>query len=225
MRQDWVAEAADFLESIRVFDPDPTLLRLASRVRRDTVLNDNADNLAPYLLWLSENYPESFKLLQRDVQYVLPGFQELRFERLGGSVKSVEVLFKESGMLDALPLADASLGTLRGLAILAMLHDPNPPALTCVDEIDHGLHPYALDIIVERMRTAAERTQLIVSTHSPSLVNRLRPAELIICQRDDETGASLIPALDPADIAGMTNETGLRLGELWFSGALGGVPE
>lgn len=222
---DWIGELAEFFETIRVFEPDPVLTGFASRIEKSPVLDDEARNLAPYLFWLSEADPEAFKLLQRDLRYVLPGFESLSFEQIGGSVRSVEVMFKESGMLEPLPLGDASLGTLRGLAILALLHDPNPPALTCVDEIDYGLHPYALDIVVERMRSASERTQLIVSTHSPSLVNRLRPSELIVCERDDETGASIIPAIDPKEVAGMAEDSGLRLGELWFSGALGGVPE
>ncbi len=62
------------------------------------------------------------------------------------------------------PLASASFGTIRALALLAMLHDPDPPKLTCVEEVDHGLHPYALDRIVERLRDASTRTQVLAAT-------------------------------------------------------------
>lgn len=103
-----------------------------------------------------------------------------------------------------------------------MLYDPQPPALTCVEEIDHGLHPQALELIVERMREASARTQFIVATHSPALVDRLEPHEFIVCDRDED-GASIIPALTTAEIQTIVAETGDQpLGELWFSGVLGG---
>lgn len=103
-----------------------------------------------------------------------------------------------------------------------MLYDPNPPALTCVEEVDHGLHPQALELIVERMREASRRTQFIVATHSPALVDRLKPSEFIVCDRDD-SGASIIPALSEEEVRSIVAETGDQpLGELWFSGVLGG---
>ena len=85
-----------------------------------------------------------------------------------------------------------------------------------------GLSP--LDRIVERLRSASERTQLLLATHSPTLVNRLAPEELIICERDPDTGASLIPAIDPSEVRSIAAEDELGLGELWFTGTLGGVP-
>ncbi|MBM4394608.1 MAG: ATP-binding protein [Deltaproteobacteria bacterium] len=56
------------------------------------------------------------------------------------------------------PLANASYGTIRALAILALLYDPNPPLLTCMEEIDHGLHPHVFDRLVELMRQASRHT-------------------------------------------------------------------
>lgn len=60
------------------------------------------------------------------------------------------------------------------------------------------VHPYALDRIVERLCEASTRTQILAATHSPALVNRLEPDELIVCKRDPETSASRIPAIVPA---------------------------
>jgi predicted ATPase len=118
-------------------------------------------------------------------------------------------------------LADASYGTVRLLGLLALLHDSNPPALTCIEEIDHGLHSQALDLLVERLREASERSQYIVATHSPALVDRLRPEEFVVCERDDR-GASLIPAIDTDQVRRIVAASeGLSLGELWFAGALG----
>lgn len=220
-----VREIAQLFQTFRVFDPEVVDARRGWRIEEEPTLYDDAANLASYLLWLEETYPDLFLQVQEDMRHVLPSFRRLHLRQFGGVVESVVVYVEEYGIQDPIPLADASFGTVRGLALLAMLHDPAPPQLTCVEEIDHGLHPYALDVIVDRMRSAATRTQLIVVTHSPALVNRLRPDELIVCERDPETGATQLPAVNADEIAAMTEASDLRLGELWFSGVLGGVPE
>jgi len=81
-----------------------------------------------------------------------------------------------------------------------------------------------LDVLIDALRAASERTQLLIATHSPTFVNRLRPDELVICDRDRDTGESLIPAVDASILADAAEGADLRLGELWFSGAVGGVP-
>jgi len=137
----------------------------------------------------------------------------------------VAVRLIEAGLVQPVELADASFGTVRLLALLTALQDPEPSPFLAIEEIDHGLHPYALEILVDRLRAAAQRTQILATTHSPALVNRLEPNEIIVCDRDPQTGASLIPAVSSVQIAAAVAETGWRPGELWFSGALGGVPE
>jgi predicted ATPase len=76
---------------------------------------------------------------------------------------------------------------------------------------------------VERIRIASRRTQFLIATHSPAFVNRLDPSELIVCERDD-TGASRIPAIDADTTRRIMDSGDLGLGEIWFSGTLGGVP-
>jgi predicted ATPase len=224
-----VKEVADLFQTFRVFEVDVQAARTPSPLpatehEPPPQLAANASNLAQFLSWLKKADGEVFDLLERDVRYVLPGLKKLHFEQVGGSTSAVAVFLEEQGLKGLTPLAAASFGTVRSLALLAMLHDPNPPRLTCVEEIDHGLHPYALDRIVERLRSAKRRTQLLVATHSPAFVNRLDPSELIVCQRDEKTGASLLPAIEPELVREMADEDELNLGELWFSGALGGVP-
>lgn len=220
-----VDELANLLESFRVFEPDVAKARQPHRfVAGEPVhLAPDAANIAAYIMWLSEAHPEVFEALVDDLRYITPGLAALRLVPLGGSSPGVSIEIEERGLRGTTSLAAASFGTLRALALLAMLHDPDPPKLTCVEEVDHGLHPYALDRIVERLRDASARTQILAATHSPALVNRLRAEELIVCERDPETGGSRIPAIAPADVRKMFSEDELRLGELWFSGALGGV--
>lgn len=217
-----VEELAKLFETFRVFEPKVALARLPSEAIRSPVLQSDASNLASFLYWLSLMHTETFELLVQDLTFVCPSIKGVNFVGVGGSKTAVALKLVEHGLASSTDLADASFGTIRALALLAMLHDPNPPLLTCVEEIDHGLHPHALDRIVDRLRDATSRTQIIVATHSPALVNRLRPEEIIICERNMLTGASSIPALKTESVIKMAEASELRLGELWFSGVLGG---
>jgi predicted ATPase len=213
----------DFLSSVRYLDPNVDLARAPSRVSQ-TALDDDASNLASALRALHESHPDDFTSLERDLAKCLPGLVEIQFGIVGGSSTSVVVRLVERGVIEPIDLADASFGTVRLLALLTALHDPEPPQLTIIEEIDHGLHPYALDVLVDRMRAASARTQIIVASHSPTLVNRLQADEIIICDRDPETGESVIPAIEPETLAAVLEGSDWKAGELWFSGALDGVP-
>ncbi|MFD9584217.1 AAA family ATPase [Streptomyces sp. NPDC059980] len=217
-----VALVAEQLSSFRVFDVDVDAARLPTRLdlrRHD--LSSSADNLSSFLFLLNEDTTLWGRLLD-DARSVLPQLQDIEFKAIGGRASQVAVQLVERGLRRPTPIADASYGTVRLLGLLALLYDPAPPALTCIEEIDHGLHPQALNLIVDRLREASALTQFIVATHSPALTDRLRPEEIVICERDDE-GASLIPAITTGDVRAIVEESGdLPLGELWFSGVLGG---
>ncbi|MFJ4939644.1 AAA family ATPase [Streptomyces pseudovenezuelae] len=220
-----VARVAHQLSSFRVFDVNVDAARRPSRVHYDD-LSSNADNLAAflYVLHMGNHIGDEdlWDRLMDDARSVLPQLLDIEFVKVGGGADQITVFLRERGLRRPTPLADASYGTVRLLGLLALLHDPAPPALTCIEEIDHGLHPQALRLIVERLREASTRTQFIVATHSPALTDRLRPEEIVICERDDE-GASLIPAITTDEVCAIVQESGdLPLGELWFSGVLGG---
>lgn len=222
-----VQQMADLFESFRVFDVEVRYARGAVPYSPAELplLSDDADNLTEFLFLLREQYEDTFERLCRDMRSILPGFRGIVFEPLGRGLEGFALKVREAGLSTPMPLESASYGTVRGLALLALLHDPHPPQVTGVEEIDHGLHPYALDVLVERMREASERTQLLVATHSPTLVSRLHYDELVICERDAETGATTMSTLEEDKAKEMERVSGLNLGELWFSGVLGGVPQ
>jgi predicted ATPase len=211
------------LSSLRVIEPDVSAARLPARAF-DSRLAADASNLADALVRLHQVDPDAAELLKHDLARCLPGLRDILLVPVGGSARSVSVQLVEDGLNGPIDLADASFGTVRLLALLMALHDPDPPLFTAIEEVDHGLHPYALDILVDRMRAASRRTQILAATHSPTLVNRLRPEEIIVCDRDPKTGESIIPVTTPEQIRASIEESEFRPGELWFSGALNGVP-
>lgn len=222
---DQVAQLASLFSEFRVFDVDVAAARKPAVVSQRDKLLPSAANLAAFLHHLNDD-KDIFRALEEDARAMIPGLEEITFRTIGGATEAVAVELKEQGLSGRTPLADASYGSIRALALLAMLYDPAPPLLTCVEEIDHGLHPYVFDRLVERLREASERTQLLVVTHSPALVNRLQASELIVCERDPETGETRMPAIDPEQVKAMEKalDGKMGLGELWFTGTLGGVP-
>lgn len=82
--------------------------------------------------------------------------------------------------------ADISDGTLRFLFLLAVLANPSPPPLIAIDEPETGLHPKMLPIVAEYAREAARRTQVILSTHSPDLLDAFgrEPPTTTIVERE-----------------------------------------
>lgn len=219
-----VATVAELLASVRVFDVRVDAARHPARFPRDNrePLDESASNLAAFLLTLSTREPHAWARLVDDAREVLPHLKDIGFEYPSGPAREVVVVLHERGLRRPTQLADASYGTIRLLGLLALLYDPDPPALTCIEEVDHGLHPQALEVVVERLREASGRTQFLIATHSPTFADRLRPEELVVCERKDD-GSSVIPAVSTADIGRIVRSSEDEpLGELWFSGALGG---
>ena len=218
-----VATVARLLASLRVFDVRVDAARRPARFpRAKESLDDDASNLAAFLLQLRSSDEDAWNRLVDDACAVLPQLDGIDFDYPSGAAREVVIVLSERGLRRATQLADASYGTIRLLGLLALLYDPDPPALTCIEEIDHGLHPQALEMLVERLREASERTQFLIATHSPALANRLKPDELIICERRDD-GSSAIPAITADRVEEIVAISEDRpLGELWFTGALGG---
>jgi len=214
---------AQLFTTFRVFNVDVERARRPGRIS-NAALRPDGSNLASALISISRD-EDRFADLLDDAREMVPGFEGIEFEEVGGSSPALAVKLIERGLKDSTWLEDASFGTVRILALLAVLYDPHPPLLTCLEEVDQGLHPYVFDRLVERLREASLRTQLLLTTHSPALVNRLAPQELLVCERAAD-GSTRLPAIDTASIKNKEAAVGgrMQLGELWFSGSLGGVP-
>ena len=99
----------------------------------------------------------------------------------------LQTFLRERGLgpTDSISAVGLSDGTLRLLCLLVILLNPAPPPLICIEEPEAGLHPDAIRIVAELLVRASERTQLIVTTHSPALVDALsdRPESIVVCER------------------------------------------
>ncbi len=111
----------------------------------------------------------------------------------------------------------ASDGTLKMLAYLTLLHDPEPPQLIGIEEPENQLHPRLLPELAEECRNASSQSQLLVTTHSPFFVNGLRANELCVLHRDNKGFTQIRRASDMRGIKEFMEE-GAQLGHLWMEG-------
>jgi predicted ATPase len=113
---------------------------------------------------------------------------------------------------------DLSDGTLRFLFLLTVLASPEPATLIAIDEPEVGLHPSMLPIVAEYAAEAAERTQVVMTSHSPVFLDAFSqvPAEVTLLHW--ENGRSRLFALAPDMLSEWLER--YRLGELFTSGEL-----
>ena len=147
-----------------------------------------------------------------------------RFERLSTRISggTVQFYLHETGFSAPIPATRISDGTLRFIALLALLRSPAPPPLLCIEEPELGLHPDAVALLADLLVEASSRTQLLVTTHSEALVSALtgEPDAVVACERP---GAStVLRRLDPERLASWLKD--YTLGDLWRMGELGANP-
>jgi len=178
-------------------------------------LEENARNLG-LVLNRFKIKPNVKKKLLNELRKLYEGIVDFDVSIEGGTVQ----LFFQEGNI-TVPATRLSDGTLRYLCLLAILCDPEPPELVCIEEPELGLHPDILPTLAELLRDASERTQIIVTTHSDMLVDALTdtPECVIVCEKHD--GQTQMRRLDKKKLKDWLDK--YSLGELWRKGELGGT--
>jgi predicted ATPase len=164
---------------------EPTsMTQSAGRVR----LARDGRNLAEYVRDLrgDEEYGiDAFAGLLEALQVILPYTRELDF--LAGESFGREVALRLHEGSFTVPGWMLSTGSLRLVALLALLRHPRPPSLICVEEIENGLDPRTIQLVVNQLLNAAEsgRTQIMVTTHSPYLLDLVPLESLVFVEREE----------------------------------------
>ncbi len=196
----------------------------AADIKPDTTLLSNGDNLGTVLHEILTRYdfrPEAEEL--RDfLRVAYPTFEEIHCDTTYGTPPQVLVRVREQGMSRSMEMWELSDGMLRFLCLATALLNPILPPLVAIDEPELGLHPGLLPVVAEMIKTAAERTQVIVTTHSPDLLNCFDIADVAVMARneDDAKVAWHRPANRKTLVEMLNNVTGETLGDLHRSGEL-----
>ena len=177
-------------------------------------LSEDGKNLGMVLNRLEGNSKAKNQLLTA-LRQLYHGIDDYHVQVEAGSV---QVFLKEGNV--PIPATRLSDGTLRYLCLLAILCNPRLPPLVCIEEPELGLHPDILPGLANLLREASERCQIIVTTHSDTLVDALTdtPESIVVCEK--ENGQTKLKRLDKGELSHWLEK--YRLGELWTSGELGG---
>jgi predicted ATPase len=155
--------------------------RAAGRIR----LARNGSNIAEYLNEIRKRDLDAFDGIVDAVRYVLPFAADPQPTLASELQREFYLKLKEEDF--EVPGWLLSTGTLRILALLACLRHPEPPPVLVVEEIENGLDPRTLNLLVEEIRAAvtAGTTQVIATTHSPYLLDLLDLSHIVVVERED----------------------------------------
>lgn len=196
-----------------------TVFRLPQRADlRNQRLEEDFSNLGLILNRLRRTSAKS--VILEHLRDLYDGVLDFDVSIEGGTVQVFLTERGSDGREWIIPATRLSDGTLRYLCLLAILCDPNPPPLICLEEPELGLHPDLLPGITDLLIDASTRTQLIVTTHSNVIVDALTPIPeaVIVCEKHNHQ--TRMQRLNEDDLKVWLAK--YSLGQLWSSGQIGG---
>lgn len=183
-------------------------------------LKPDGSNLAAFLYKLSTDYPKHHHLILKTIQRVAPFMQELVHREMAGQQNQILFEWREKSSQDIFDINYLSDGTIRFICLATLLLQPELPGLILIDEPELGLHPSAIYLLAEMLKQAAKRTQVIVATQSPALLNQAEPEDIVVVE--NEQGQSKLKRLNTAELKDWLED--YTLGELWEKNVFGGKP-
>jgi predicted ATPase len=108
------------------------------------------------------------------------------------------------------------------MALTTLFLQPKLPSVVVIDEPELGLHPHAVTVLASMIHSAAERSQVILSTQSTRLVDEFDVEEIVIVERDDRTNCTGFRRPDAEELADWIER--YSTSELWEKNVLGGLP-
>ena len=181
-------------------------------------LSKTGDNLANVVQHLDEQHPQRLRDIFEVLRRRVPRIESVSAETMADGRLLLQI--KDAPFEHPVLARFASDGTIKLLAYLVLMHDPAPPPFIGLEEPENFLHPRLLPDLAEECRAAAERTQFLVTTHSPFFLSRIRPEEVWALWRD-QYGHTQTRRV--ADVHGIREfmEEGAHLGHLWTEGHIG----
>lgn len=218
------------LGAIRFYSLDPEAIATPVALSPNVELGPKGSSLAAVLDQLRDRDPERFQKLNVDLKSWLPEFDQVLFETPNQGVR--ELLLRVAGSKRGIRASELSHGTLFALTLLTLANLPAPPPFIGIEEPDRGVHPRMLRRVQDALHRLAypsehgerrDSVQVVATTHSPFLLDLFRdhPEHVVISEKNDGH-ATFVRLTERADMQELLGDVGL--GDLWYSGILGGVP-
>lgn len=218
----------EYLNACRVYHFHDTsasaTFKQAQKLSANTYLQNDAANLAPFLYYLKEHWPESYQEILAAIQTVAPFFHDFHLVPQGQQGDESLLLRWTHREHDA-PFSANQLsdGTARFICLASLFLQPQGmrPRTILLDEPELGLHPAALEVLAEIIKVTAKTTQVICSTQSVTFANFFAPEDFIVV--DQEKGVSKFVRLEKEPLQDWLEDYGM--GDIWTKNLIGGRPE
>ena len=212
-----------------IYSFEPSALRRAVPMqwaRQNGTIAADGFGLSGMLFALQSDRPDLWDELQREFQEFVPGVKRINFGEQDGNVT---LTYWEQGHTAATKIDEVSDGIVLLTALLAVRHLVGETAIVLLEDPERGVHPHRLHEVTSTLIELSEGTpgtkpvQIVMTSHSPYFLDRFRdsPASVVVVERSEAGGTVCIPLLDR--IKDLPDRSA-SLGELWYSGVLGGVP-
>lgn len=196
-------------------------MRHAEIVQNNKTLRSDASNIASFLLRLKNEENGTYKEILQSCKLVIPYLDDFLLDvESFGPEKKVALSWRAKGSDYPMQPYHFSDGSIRFICLATALLQPKPPSSLIIDEPELGLHPAAISILAELIQNASKRTQLIVATQSPALIDNFSVEDVIVVSRKD--GASTFERLNEEDYRSWLE--GYSVGELWSKNVISGGP-
>ena len=199
-------------------------MRGSSIVEDNERLREDAANIAPFLRRLQRGVlfeQNCYARILDATRLVAPFFDGFLLDSFqSGPAEKVKLAWRQKGSDYPFQPYHLSDGTLRFICLATALLQPHPPSTIVIDEPELGLHPQAVDILAELLKIASARTQVIVATQSPQLLDSFDVEDIIVASR--KNGETSLGRLDSRDYAAWLKD--YSPGTLWASNVIEGGP-
>lgn len=194
-------------------------MRHAEIVEDNDYLRNNASNIAPFLLRLRKKNASAYADILNACRLVMPYLDDfsLKPQTFGPKTK-VALSWKSKGSDYPMQPYHLSDGSIRFICLATALLQPSPPSTIIIDEPELGLHPEAIRILAELIQNATKRTQIIIATQSPLLLNQFALKDIVVARRKD--GQSTFERLKTDDFKIWLKD--YSVGELWTKNVIQG---
>jgi predicted ATPase len=223
---DWEANPLRFLfSSIQFHRVFPPAMKQINQMAGEKFLREHGENLSSWLMTLQTTHRESFVRIEAVMKDAFPGIESLF--TVPTQQSTVFLSSKEKYLRRPVTSLQMSDGELTFLGYLSLLLSPDElgAPLQCVEEPENHLHPKLLEILVEILRQEHgarllhERSQVLLTTHSPSLVDQFKLDELLVIEKRKGATVCTRPR-DKKQLKELLENKEVGLGDLFYSGAL-----
>lgn len=161
---------------------------MQNRLTKNIRLDYDGRNIAEYILWIRSQGQEYLDSIVRKMVFVLPYIKQIQPNIQETFNREVELLLHEThNKSTPLPGWLLSSGTLRILALLSVFDSPQRPSILFVDEIENGLDPRTIGLIMSEIESVfnEQSMQVLLTTHSPYLLDLVPLENIILTDKTD----------------------------------------